>query len=45
MCMLKTNGSKIIQEFSTLTVDVESMRDLMKEHGVEEVGMESTGIY
>jgi hypothetical protein len=43
--MLKTNGSKIIQEFSTLTVDVESMRDLMKEHGVEEVGMESTGIY
>jgi transposase len=45
MCILKTNGSKIIQEFSTLTVDVESMRDLMKEHGVEEVGMESTGVY
>lgn len=45
MCILKTNGSKVIQEFSTLTVDVESMRDLMKEHGVEEVGMESTGIY
>jgi transposase len=45
MCILKTNGSKVIQEFSTLTVDVESMRDLMKEHGVEEVGMESTGVY
>lgn len=45
MCILKGNGSKVIQEFSTLTVDVESMRDLMKEHGVEEVGMESTGVY
>ena len=45
MCILKTDGSKIIQEFSTLTVDVESMCDLMKEHGVEEVGMESTGVY
>lgn len=45
MCILKADGSKIIQEFSTLTVDVESMRDLMKEHGVEEVGLESTGVY
>jgi len=45
MCILKANGSKVIQEFSTLTVDVESMRDLMKEHGVEEVGIESTGVY
>jgi transposase len=45
MCILKTNGSKVIQEFSTLTVDVESIRDLMKDHGVEEVGMESTGVY
>lgn len=45
MCILKANGSKVIQEFSTLTVDVECMRDLMKEHGVEEVGMESTGVY
>ena len=45
MCILKTNGSKIIQEFSTLTVDVESIRDLMTEHAVEEVGMESTGVY
>lgn len=40
MCILQTNGAKVIQEFSTLTVDVESMRDLMKEHCVEEVGME-----
>jgi transposase len=45
MCILKENGEKIIGEFSTLTVDIESMRDLMQEHGVEEVGMESTGVY
>jgi transposase len=45
MCILKTNGEKAIVEYSTLTVDVESMRDLMRQHGVEEVGMESTGVY
>jgi transposase len=45
MCIMKENGEKIIGEFSTLTVDIESMRDLMQEHGVEEVGMESTGVY
>jgi len=45
MCILKENGEKIIDEFSTLTVDIESMCDLMQEHGVEEVGMESTGVY
>jgi transposase len=45
MCILKRNGEKIIQEFSTLIKDVEKMREIMKEHGVEEIGMESTGIY
>jgi len=45
MCIMKENGEKIIDEFSTLTVDIESMCDLMQEHGVEEVGMESTGVY
>jgi transposase len=45
MCILKENGEKVIQEFSTLTVDVECMLNLMKEHNVNEVGMESTGIY
>jgi hypothetical protein len=34
MCILKENGTKVIQEFSTLTWDVESIRDLMKEHSV-----------
>ena len=43
--ILKTNGSKVIREFTTLTVDIESMCDLMKEHGIEEVGMENTGVY
>jgi transposase len=45
MCILKENGEKIIREFTTLTVDIESLRDLMKEHHVQEVGMESTGVY
>lgn len=30
MCILKENGSNVIQEFSTLTVDIEFMHDLMK---------------
>ncbi len=45
MCILKENGEKIIREFSTLTVDIESIRDVMQEQGVQEVGMESTGVY
>jgi len=45
MCILKENGEKIIREFTSLTIDIVSMRDLMKEHYVQEVGMESTGIY
>jgi len=45
MCILKENGEKIIREFTTLTVDIESIRDVMQEQGVQEVGMESTGIY
>jgi len=45
MCILKGNGEKIIREFTSLTIDIVSMRDLMKEHYVQEVGMESTGIY
>ncbi len=45
LCIIKANGEKIIREFSTLTVDIESIRDLIKEHQVQEIGMESTGIY
>lgn len=45
MCILKGNGEKLIREFSTLTKDIEAMRELMLLHGVDEVGMESTGVY
>mgnify|MGYP000666377989 CR=1 FL=1 len=45
MCILLKDGGKIIQEFSTLTCDIELMRELMIKHHVEEVGMESTGVY
>jgi transposase len=45
MCILQKNGGIIIKEYSTLTCDIESMFAQMQEYGVEEVGMESTGIY
>lgn len=45
MCILKENGEKIIREFSTLTKDIEAIRDLMQDYGVAEIGMESTGVY
>lgn len=45
MCILQKNGEIIVKEFSTLTCDLEEMRSLMKDHGVEEVGIESTGVY
>ena len=34
-----------IRTFSTMTRDLEAMRDWLKGHGVTHVGMESTGIY
>ena len=36
---------KEIRTFSTMTQDLEAMRDWLKGHGVTHVGMESTGIY
>ena len=36
---------KEIRTFSTLTRDLEALRDWLKELGVTHVGMESTGIY
>jgi len=30
MCIMKANGQKIVQEFTTLTRDIESMRETMK---------------
>ena len=36
---------KEIRTFSTLTRDLEALRDWLKELGVTHIGMESTGIY
>lgn len=36
---------KEIRTFSTLTRDLEDLRDWLKELGVTHIGMESTGIY
>ena len=45
MCIMDDNNQVILEEFSTLTPDIERMRDLLKEQKVTEVAMESTGIY
>jgi transposase len=45
LCILTENGQTFLKEYSTLTPDIESMRDLLKEQQVSEVAMESTGIY
>jgi len=42
---LKEDGEKMIREYSTLTRDILAMCDLMQANGVEEAGMESTGVY
>ena len=45
MCILNSKGEKIEEKFSTLTPDLDRMRDIMVEHEVQEVAMESTSIY
>lgn len=45
LCILAENGQTFLEEFGTLTPDIEAMRDLIKEQQVSEVAMESTGIY
>lgn len=45
LCILAENGQTFLKEYSTLTPDIEAMRDLIKEQQVSEVAMESTGIY
>ena len=44
LCILAENGQTFLKEYSTLTPDIASMRDLIKEQHVSEVAMESTGI-
>jgi Transposase and inactivated derivatives len=45
MCIMNEKEEKIEEKFSTLTPDLDRMRDLMVESGVSEVAMESTSIY
>jgi Transposase and inactivated derivatives len=45
MCILGESGEKIEEKYSTLTPDLDRMRDLMVTHHVGEVAMESTSIY
>ena len=45
LCILSTDGRVYIEEFSTLTPDIEAIRELLLREGVKEVAMESTGIY
>ena len=37
MCIIDENNQVILEEFSTLTPDIERMRDLLKEQKVSEV--------
>jgi len=45
LCILSIDGPEYIGEFSTLTPDIEALRELLIKEGVKEVAMESTGIY
>jgi transposase len=45
LCILTVHGQKILQEYSTLTPDIESMRTMILSNKVSDVAMESTGIY
>lgn len=45
MCIIDENNQLIQKEFTTLTPDLERMRELLVTTGVKKVAMESTGIY
>lgn len=45
LCILAGNGQTILQEFSTLTPDIETMRTMILANKVSDVDMESTGVY
>lgn len=45
LCILAGNGQTFLKEFGTLTAEVEEMRNLIKAEQVEDLAMESTGIY
>lgn len=45
MCILTEGGEKIEEVFGTVTPELDRLRDLLVEHYVGEVAMESTSIY
>ncbi len=48
-CIMISNGNRIIKKeirtYTTMTCDIEKMRDWFKEEGVAHIAIESTGIY
>ena len=44
-CVMKENGEKTVQEYGTLTPELERLRDWLVEESVEAVAMESTSVY
>jgi len=44
-CVMKENGEKTVEEFGTLTPELERLRDWLVEESVEAVAMESTSVY
>ena len=45
LCILSSTGEIVEKVFGVLTFQLAKMRDLMLKHHVQEVGMESTGVY
>lgn len=45
VCIMGKGIKKQVRRFGTFTPDLHSLRDYLKENGIENVGMESTGIY
>ena len=45
VCILSENGDKFESRYGVLTPDLEGLRQLLLDHGVKEVTMESTSVY
>lgn len=45
MCILTDDGGKVEEVFSTLTPDLERLREILTQYHVVKVAMESTSIY
>ena len=45
VCIMNENGDKFEAKYGGLTLELEELRQLLLDHGVQEVTMESTSIY